>query len=192
MNQKSNRTLYLSHGAGPMPLLNHPSQNELVENLKELAEDIDKPSAIIIMSAHWETKITHITCNVNPNLLYDYSGFPEDAYQIAYPAMGQHKLSLEIEEILNGQDIPCQLDSNRDFDHGVFVPLKLMYSDADIPIVQISMDNSLSAEKQMELGKALRLLSPQNILIIGSGSSFHNLSGFFNPTPEHFKHNLHF
>ena len=93
---------------------------------------------------------------------------------------------------MNGQDIPCQLDSNRDFDHGVFVPLKLMYSDADIPIVQISMDNSLSAEKQMELGKALRLLSPQNILIIGSGSSFHNLSGFFNPTPEHFKHNLHF
>ena len=133
--------LYLSHGGGPLPLLGDEGHREMVSCLQEIAAKMAKPSAILVISAHWEEKIPTITSGARPPLLYDYT--------------------------------------ERGFDHGLFVPLKIMYPDADIPCVQLSLVNSLNPLEHIKIGQALRDLRYDNLLIIGSGSSFHNMKAFF-------------
>ncbi len=114
-------------------------------------------------------------------MIYDYGGFPPETYAIQYPAPGNPGLSHEIAELLESQSIPARLDDQRGFDHGMFVPLKLMYPEADIPCIQLSLLNSLSAQDHIVFGKALAPLKEKNILIVGSGMSFHNLRSLFMP-----------
>jgi aromatic ring-opening dioxygenase catalytic subunit (LigB family) len=179
------RTLFLSHGGGPLPLLGDKAHEEMVQCLKELAAMIGKPSAVIVVSAHWEAGSTTITSGATPPLIYDYFGFPKESYEIEYPCLGYPSLAGRIAHQLARVDIDARLDEKRGFDHGVFVPLKIMYPDADIPCVQVSLLKSLDPAEHLKVGAALRALDGQSLLFIGSGFSFHNMNAFFAPETDH-------
>ena len=177
--------LFLSHGGGPLPLLGDPDHQEMVESLKGIANVISKPSAILIISAHWEASVPTITSGAAPELIYDYAGFPPEAYRIQYPCQGEPELAHQVSRALENAGIPAQQDAQRGFDHGVFVPLKIMYPEADIPCVQLSLVNNLDADTHLAIGQALKSLERENLLVIGSGFSFHNMREFFSPiTPD--------
>lgn len=171
--------LYISHGGGPLPLLGDPAHSEMVSTLTQLAEGIEKPSAIIVVSAHWEASLPNITSHTSPPLIYDYYGFPEESYSIAYPAPGAPGIANEIFRALNASGIKAELNLERGFDHGVFIPGKIMYPNADIPCVQLSLVNSLDPLLHIEIGRALKNLPIDNLLVMGSGFSFHNMRAFF-------------
>lgn len=177
--------LFLSHGGGPMPLLGDPDHREMVERLTEIAGQLRKPSAILVISAHWEEAVPTITSGANPSLIYDYSGFPPESYDIEYPCPGEPALARQIHQVLEQAGMSARLDDRRGFDHGTFVPLKLMYPKADIPCVQLSLVNSLDAATHLAMGRALQALDVDDLLVIGSGFSFHNMQAFFAPgTPD--------
>jgi len=177
--------LYLSHGGGPMPLLGDAGHRDMVDTLKRIIEEmLKKPAAVIVVSAHWETDVASVTHSPSPPLIYDYYGFLEAAYRIAYPAPGAPALAEEICRRVNEAGYDCVTDDRRGFDHGMFVPLKIMYPDADIPCVQLSLVRGLDPEKHIRIGEALRGLGYDNLLVIGSGFSFHNMEAFFSPSPE--------
>ncbi|MYM63919.1 class III extradiol ring-cleavage dioxygenase [Pseudomaricurvus sp. HS19] len=171
--------LFLSHGGGPMPLLGDPSHAEMVTCLQAIAADIPKPSAIVVISAHWETRAPCVTSGATPELIYDYYNFPEESYSIQYPCPGEPALATAVQQALTEQGIPCDADARRGFDHGLFVPLKIMYPQANIPCVQLSLSNSLDPELHLGIGEALQTLAQENVLVIGSGFSFHNMKAFF-------------
>ncbi|MBS98108.1 MAG: dioxygenase [Oceanospirillaceae bacterium] len=173
--------LYLSHGGGPRPLLGDPDHAEMVAQFQALARELPKPSAILLISAHWEESVPTITAGVNPGLIYDYYGFPPESYEIQYPAPGEPELAHQLAQCLKDAGMPAHLDHQRGFDHGMFVPLKVMYPDADIPVVQLSLINDLSAANHLALGQALQALKYENLLVIGSGFSFHNMRAFYAP-----------
>jgi 4,5-DOPA dioxygenase extradiol len=181
----SYKALFLSHGGGPMPLLGDPGHREMASRLKNIAATISPPEAIVVVSAHWEAQVPTITAGSNPALIYDYYGFPPESYDIRYPCPGEPAVARKIHQLLSDVGIASELDEERGFDHGVFVPLTIMYPSANIPCVQLSLLNSLDPSRHIEMGRALQSLSDENILIIGSGFSFHNMRAFFRPdTPE--------
>lgn len=173
------RILYLSHGGGPLPLLGDEGHREMVDQLEQLATRLVKPSAIIVISAHWEESRPTITGAMNPALIYDYYGFPAESYDIEYPATGEPSLAQLISTRLIEAGFNAVLDGQRGFDHGLFVPLKIMYPQADIPCLQLSMLKSLDASEHIRMGEALAELPADNLLVIGSGFSFHNMKAFF-------------
>lgn len=184
MKNKPN-ILFLSHGGGPMPLLGDEGHKEMVSCLQDIATKIPKPSAILVISAHWEEAKPTLTSGASPSLIYDYYGFMPAAYDIQYPCLGEPQLAEHIYDSLNTADIDVSLDEKRGFDHGLFVPLKIMYPDADIPCVQLSLVNSLDPDQHLNIGKALQSIDYDNLLVIGSGFSFHNMKAFFEPdTPD--------
>ncbi|WP_318996756.1 class III extradiol ring-cleavage dioxygenase [Marinobacter sp.] len=153
--------------------------------LRGFADQLRRPSAILVISAHWEASVVTITAGDQPPLIHDYHGFPPEAYRIRYPCPGEPALAGRIQEMLEQAGIPARLDPRRGFDHGMFVPLKLMYPEADIPCVQLSLVDTLDAETHLEIGRALQGLNYENLLVIGSGFSFHNMQAFFEAnTPE--------
>lgn len=162
-----------------MPLLGDAGHKEMVDCLKKIAEKLSKPSAAIVISAHWEEGIPTITSGKTPSLIYDYYGFPEESYSISYPCPGEPLLANRIYKCLNNAHVSARLDDRRGFDHGLFVPLKIMYPDADIPCVQLSLVNNLGSAEHLNLGRALQHLDCENVLLIGSGFSFHNMQAFF-------------
>jgi aromatic ring-opening dioxygenase catalytic subunit (LigB family) len=177
--------IFISHGGGPWPILNDPRHKNLIRFLEKIPETLISPSAILVISAHWEEASPAVQSNIRPEMYYDYYGFPEESYQFIYPAPGQPELAAHISDLLLKNGINASLDSARGFDHGVFVPLMLMYPAAQIPCLQLSLMDNLDPRQHIQLGKALQKLRHENILIIGSGSSFHNLRAFREPpTPE--------
>ena len=181
MGNKNPCVLYLSHGGGPLPLLGDEGHLEMVQLLKKLSSKIKKPSAIIVISAHWEEEIPTITSAEKPSLIYDYYGFPEASYRIEYPCPGEPMLAKQIQELFNKSGIESRLDEQRGFDHGLFVPLKIMVPDADIPCVQISLVKGLDPADHIKIGSSLSGINADDLLIIGSGFSFHNMRAFFEP-----------
>lgn len=167
--------LYLTHGGGPLPLLGDPSQAELTRFLQNISSRFPKPGAILIASAHWEKRFPTLTAGANPPLIYDYGGFPPESYSIEYPAPGSPELASEAASLLQQAGLQADTDPARGFDHGMFVPLKLMYPDADVSCVQLSLMESLDPEEHIRMGEALQPLLQQGVLIVGSGSSFHNM-----------------
>ncbi len=137
-----------------------------------------KPKAIVVISGHWEEKVFSVTGSANPPLLYDYYGFPEHTYQLTYPAPGAPVLAEKIVKLLTVAGLPARLDRQRGFDHGVFVPFKLIFPAADIPVLQISLQRNLDPDLHLQLGQALAPLRQQGVLIVGSGMSYHNMRGF--------------
>ena len=165
-----------------MPLLGDPGHEKLISFLQSATRHIEKPDAIVVISAHWEEPQATLTAGAAPDLIYDYGGFPPESYEIRYPASGHPLLAKEIAGRLEAQSIPVRLDFQRGFDHGMFVPLKLMYPEANIPCLQLSLMDNLDAGLHLALGKSLSsLLVDKNILVIGSGMSFHNIRSFFVP-----------
>lgn len=185
MNEQQGSVIFISHGGGPWPLLKDPRHKNLIDFLEKIPQTLISPSAIVVVSGHWEEERPAIQSKPLPGMLYDYYGFPEESYQITYSAPGQPELAAKIAAILTDNQIPADLDGERGFDHGLFVPLMLMYPEAKVPCLQVSLTSNLDPGAHIRLGKALRELRNENILIIGSGASFHNLSGFREPpTPE--------
>ena len=173
--KKKGTVLFIPHGGGPLPILGDPGHEKMIKFLKNIKSKINKPSSIIVVSAHWEEDEVKITSGKKPSLIYDYSGFPEESYKITYPVPGNPELANKIKILLNAKDINSKLDPERGFDHGVFIPLKIMYPEASITCIQISLLKNLDPKKHIEIGKALSSLMNENILILGSGMSFHNL-----------------
>lgn len=170
--------LYFSHGGGPLPLLNDPSHRAMADFLKSFPQSIPTPEAILVFSAHWEEPMPIVLTSDHPAMLFDYYGFPAESYTYDYPAPGNPRLAEEIIALLHDNRIPASGDSCRGFDHGTFVPLLLMYPNAEIPTVQISLVKGLDPELHLEIGKTLKPLKDRNILVIGSGFSFHNMLAF--------------
>ncbi len=174
--KKKGTVLFVPHGGGPLPILGDARHKEIIKFLKNIKFRINKPSSIIVISAHWEENEVKITSGEKPSLIYDYYGFPKESYKITYPAPGNYKLANKIKNLLKAKNINSKLDPERGFDHGVFIPLKIMYPDASITCVQISLLKNLDPIKHIEMGKALSSLMDENILILGSGMSFHNVN----------------
>ncbi|NQT63350.1 MAG: dioxygenase [Candidatus Marinimicrobia bacterium] len=167
--------LYLPHGGGPLPLIGDPSHKDVTDFLKNIRSRLGQPEAILVISAHWEESQPTIQTAENPEMLYDYSGFPPETYKITYPAPGQPELAKVIDGELEKAGFKPAMDGQRGFDHGLFIPLKLIFPEADIPCFQISLIKGLDPAQHIALGRALNFLREQNVLIVGSGMSFHNM-----------------
>lgn len=170
--------VYFSHGGGPLPILGDPGHQAMVDFMTRLPGQLKRPDFILVISAHWEENAATLLGAQNPAMFYDYYGFPSQAYQITYPAPGSPEYAKKISDLLEQNHVPARIDPQRGFDHGLFIPLKLMYPHADIPCIQLSLIRGLDADAHLALGKALRGLKNENILVIGSGFSFHNLRAF--------------
>uniref|UniRef100_UPI000472693B DODA-type extradiol aromatic ring-opening family dioxygenase n=1 Tax=Acetobacter papayae TaxID=1076592 RepID=UPI000472693B len=177
--------LFLPHGGGPCFFMDWPGWENLAAHLQGLAITLPrKPSGIVVMSGHWETVVPTVTTGEHPPLIYDYYGFPEHTYALQYPAPGSPTLAAHVQALLQRNGIACQDDAKRGFDHGVFIPFLLAFPDADIPVVELSMSARLDAAQEMRVGQALEPLRDENILIIGTGMSYHNLRHFMSGSPK--------
>jgi aromatic ring-opening dioxygenase catalytic subunit (LigB family) len=177
-------TLYIPHGGGPcffMGWTMGPADtwDKMADWLRGLAASMgERPKAVMVISAHWEETEFSVTEARRPPLLFDYYGFPEHTYRLTYPAPGSAELAARIRQLLAEAGMATQGDGARGFDHGVFIPFKLIYPDADIPIVQLSLKAGLDPAAHLVAGRALEPLRDQGILIVGSGMSYHNMRGF--------------
>jgi 4,5-DOPA dioxygenase extradiol len=170
--------VYFSHGGGPLPILGDPGHRAMVDFMQKLPAELRRPAAVLVVSAHWEEGVPTVLGAEAPPLFYDYYGFPKQAYDLKYPAPGAPELAERVAGLLGGQGIAAHTDYQRGFDHGLFIPLKLMYPEADIPCTQLSLVRGLDAAAHVALGAALRGLLQEDVLVIGSGFSFHNLGAF--------------
>lgn len=174
-------SLFISHGS-PMLAL---EPGESGPALARLAAHLPKPKAIVIVSAHWESNELLVSANPQPRTWHDFGGFPPALYEVQYPAPGDPQLAAQVADMLNAAQLPTRLDPQRPFDHGVWVPLSLMYPEADIPVVQVSLPSRQGPALQTQVGQALASLRQQGILLIGSGSITHNLRDLdWNAGPE--------
>ena len=143
-----------------------------------------RPAAILVISGHWETAEPTVNTALRPPLLFDYSGFPEHTYRLTYPVAGSPALAARVRGLLSTAGIPSGEDPHRGLDHGVFVPFKVMYPDADVPVVQLSLNRNRDASTHLAMGRALAPLRDEDVLIVGSGMSYHNLREFFVDRPD--------
>ena len=172
-------SLFLPHGGGPLPILNDPSHKDLIRLYQQkLVKWIKTPKAIVLVTAHWETSQPIISAAPQHSLLYDYYGFPPESYQIEYKAPGSPQVAQRVHQALKEAGFSPSLDTKRGWDHGVFIPLKLLIPDASIPIVQMSVLSNQDPTALIRMGNALKPLKQDNVLIIGSGMSFHNMRAF--------------
>jgi 4,5-DOPA dioxygenase extradiol len=150
----------------------------MLDFMRALPSQLGRPSAIIVISAHWEEGQATVLGSPNPPMLYDYYGFPDEAYRVTYPSPGDPGLAARIVKALGGAGVTARIDAKRGFDHGHFIPLKMMYPAADIPSLQVSLLRGLDPAAHVALGRALAPLMRENLLVIGSGFSFHNMRAF--------------
>ncbi|MEC0240595.1 class III extradiol ring-cleavage dioxygenase [Paenibacillus dokdonensis] len=162
---------FFAHGAPSLVLEEHA----YTDLLKEFAAGMPKPKAIVIFSAHWEESVQTVSSVDQYSTIYDFGGFQDELYRMTYPAPGDRSLSEQIQALFTKDGIPSKLDEARGLDHGAWAVLKLIYPDADIPVVALSVNRYLTNEQQYEIGKALSELREQDVLIIGSGGTVHNL-----------------
>jgi aromatic ring-opening dioxygenase catalytic subunit (LigB family) len=143
-----------------------------------------RPQAVLVISGHWEMEHPTVNTGTQPPLLFDYYGFPAHTYQLKYPAPGSPAVAARVTEVLAAAGIASNEDGNRGLDHGVFVPFKLIYPDADVPVVQLSLNRNLDAATHLQIGRALIPLREESVLIVGSGMSYHNLRDFYASDPR--------
>jgi aromatic ring-opening dioxygenase catalytic subunit (LigB family) len=139
----------------------------------------EPPKALVVISGHWEEPAFTASAVAKPELIFDYSGFPEHTYRLTWPAPGDPELATRARDLLTDAGLPAGLSANRGFDHGVFVPLKVAFPEAQIPVVTLSLAASLDPPLHLAAGRALAPLRDEGVLIVGSGMSFHNLRGYF-------------
>lgn len=172
-------TYFISHGGGPWPYMTGEFRRnfeKLEQSLIEMRAELGSaPRAILMISGHWEEQGLALSSGARPNMVYDYYGFPEDLYHITYAAPGSPELAGQVQSLLRESGIAARLDPTRGFDHGTFSIMKPLYPDADIPVVQLSLDSSLDPALHLQIGRALAPLRDDGVLIIGSGLSYHNL-----------------
>lgn len=175
-------TLFISHGGGPCFFMDWDPPDTwtaLGDWLRGLAAQIGaRPKAVLVVSAHWEAPEFSLTGAVHPELIYDYQGFPKHTYALEYAAPGAPALAERARALLGAAGLPARVDPARGWDHAVFVPLKLIYPDADVPIVELSLQAALDPETHLRAGRALSILRNEGVLIVGSGYSYHNMRGY--------------
>lgn len=161
--------LFLGHGS-PM---NAIEENEFVRGFRQVAATLPKPQAVLVVSAHWETRGTLVTAMAQPRTIHDFGGFPQALFDVQYPAPGSPELAEEVKKTITSTSVG--LDHSWGLDHGAWSVVKNMYPNADVPIIQMSLDRSLTPEKHYALGKELAKLRDKGVLIVGSGNMVHNL-----------------
>ncbi len=183
--------IFLPHGGGPCFFMDWtwgpadtwvPTKRFLAGLAGTLPE---KPKALLVVSGHWEEPAFTASAAEHPQLIFDYSGFPEHTYKLTWPATGDPGLAARVAELLEGAGLPSALSRTRGFDHGVFVPLKVAFPEADIPVVTLSLAagsaGRFDPEPHLAAGRALAPLRDEGVLIVGSGMSFHNLRAYLRP-----------
>lgn len=181
---------YITHGGGPCFFMrwDPPDEwDELQAALEAIGPGLPAaPKAILLITAHWEAREIRIASGEHPHLIYDYGGFPPHTYELTYPAPGDPAVAGRVAELLGAAGIDHELDPTHGWDHGVFIPLKVMYPDADIPVVAMSLHRSLDPELHVRIGEALGPLRDEGVFIVGSGSSFHHFANFGSPQAAKF------
>ncbi|MBV8635088.1 MAG: dioxygenase [Burkholderiaceae bacterium] len=177
-------SVYIPHGGGPCFFMDWPGDPHLWDEMGQFLRGLGamlpaRPKAIVVVSAHWEEDAFSLTGSAQPPLFFDYYGFPPHTYELKYPAPGDPALAGRIATLLGDAGLPARIDPQRGFDHGMFVPLLLIYPEADIPVVQLSLKAGLDPAIHLAAGKALASLREEGVLLLGSGMSFHNMQGFF-------------
>jgi aromatic ring-opening dioxygenase catalytic subunit (LigB family) len=172
---------YVPHGGGPWPFVelgyDATELDALAAYLRSLRE-LGAAKALLVVSAHWEERVPTVMTGAQPPLLYDYSGFPPEAYRIAWGAPGSPVVAARVRELLGGAGFATAEDAARGFDHGTFVPFKLTYPEAEVPALQLSLKAGLDPAEHLAMGRALAPLRDEGVLILGSGMSYHNMAGF--------------
>lgn len=161
--------LFLGHGS-PM---NAIEENEFVQGFRNIGKEITKPNAILCISAHWETRGTFVTAMQQPRTIHDFGGFPKELFEVQYPAPGSPELAKETKSLIHKTEVG--LDDKWGLDHGAWSVVKHLYPDADVPVIQLSLDYAQSPQYHYELAQELKSLREKGILIIGSGNMVHNL-----------------
>jgi 4,5-DOPA dioxygenase extradiol len=164
-------SFFIAHGA---PLL-AIQDNDYTQFLNELGKTLPRPKAVVLFSAHWVTGVQQVSEVDAYDTIYDFGGFPDALYQIRYPAHGNRTVAQEIEHLLSQQGIGYEVEAKRGLDHGAWVVLRLLFPDADVPVIEMSVNPLLSPEQQYKIGQALAALREQDVLVIGSGGTVHNL-----------------
>jgi aromatic ring-opening dioxygenase catalytic subunit (LigB family) len=178
-------TLFIPHGGGPCFFVDPPAEYpQMWDGLAAYLRGIDgalgtRPKAVLVISGHWENPLPTFNVATKPGLLFDYYGFPEHTYRLKYPAAGAPELAERVRVMLSDAGFKSDVETKRGLDHGVFIPFLLIYPQADVPILQLSLQASLDAELHLALGRALAPLREQGVLIVGSGMSYHNLADMF-------------
>ena len=170
---------FIPHGGGPCFFMDW-NPPDAWDSLRAFLEGMipsleERPKAILVVTAHWETDRPRITAQAAPDLVYDYYGFPEHTYELTWPAPGDPQLAGRIRDLLEAAGIGADMETERGFDHGVFIPMKVALPEADIPTVALSIRKDYDPAFHLELGRALAPLRDEGVLIIGSGLSYHNL-----------------
>jgi aromatic ring-opening dioxygenase catalytic subunit (LigB family) len=177
-------TLFIPHGGGPCFFMDDPNGvwTGMAAFLRTLPSTLAAPpTSILLISAHWETTGFEFTARERPPLIYDYFGFPPETYQLQYDVPGAPEVARRAVSLLTSANLEARLDEERGLDHGVFVPLKVAFPSATIPVVEMSVARSLDPALHLAAGRALAPLRDQGVLIIGSGMSFHNMRGYGDP-----------
>ena len=186
MSASRQPAIYITHGGGPCfwTELPPPLGSHAYDSLKSyfsglLATLPERPRAILIASAHWEEPVPTVSTAAAPPMLYDYYGFPLHTYRLQYPAPGSPQLAARVRDLLAQAGQPVAGDDRRGFDHGVFVPMLIIDPEAKIPLVMLSLAADLDPARHLAIGAALAPLREEGVLVIGSGSSYHNLRAIF-------------
>lgn len=175
-------TAFVPHAGGPVGHVEMGGPRAEIESFVRYWRSLRdlppaQPTAVLAVSAHWEAQVPTVMSSPNPPMLYDYGGFPAEAYQITWPAPGDPALAARVRALLGSAGAETAEDPRRGFDHGTFVPLKMTYP-VDVPVVQLSLRTGLDAAEHLRIGRALEPLRDEGVFIVGSGDSFHNMAGF--------------
>lgn len=193
MNTPTTRmpALYIPHGGGPSFFMTgerkqrYQATEDFLRSIQSLLPA--RPTAILIVTAHWESDVVSFTGGAQPELIYDYHGFPVATYQLQYRAPGQPALAAQAAQLLRGAGLGARVDPHYGWDHGVFIPLKVMYPEAEVPVVAMSLHDSLDPAQHCAMGAALHSLRDEGVLIVGSGMSYHNLAHFAEAAPASYE-----
>lgn len=166
--------LFVSHGSPLLAL--EPSTTR--DFLGRLGRQLGRPDAIVVLSAHWQAECPTVGAAARPDTIHDFRGFPKALYQLDYPAPGDPVLAGRVLQLLGDAGLSGRADPGRGLDHGAWMPLSMLYPDADVPVLQIALQGSLGPAHHLALGRALRPLREDGVLILGSGSLTHNLAEF--------------
>jgi aromatic ring-opening dioxygenase catalytic subunit (LigB family) len=175
-------TYFISHGGGPWPWMKQemgPVYAQLEASLADMPRQVGRtPRAILMVSAHWEAPVFTVQAHPQPPMVYDYGGFPAHTYSVHYRSPGSPALAERVHALLQAAGLPAAIDTERGYDHGMFSPMAAIYPEANVPVVQLSLKRGLDPAAHLALGRALAPLRDEDVLIIGSGLSYHNLRAF--------------
>jgi aromatic ring-opening dioxygenase catalytic subunit (LigB family) len=177
--------LFIPHGGGPCFFMDWDPKNEwdkMANYLRNIASGLPaQPKAVVMVSAHWIQSEVTVTSAAHPEMIFDYDGFPANTYELRYPAPGEPGLAEKLVHLLKTAGIQARTNETRGYDHGMFIPMLLIFPEANIPVIQMSLTKTLNPEEHIAIGQALESLRDEGVLIVGSGMSFHNMRGYGDP-----------